>query len=467
MNKKFSILHISDLHKGEDNDFECLYSSLCNDLDNYDKTIPKPEIIVVSGDLAEGAKGEKAEATIRQQYNEVESFLNNLVNKFLSGDKERIIIVPGNHDLYRKIAKDAMVIIPDELRNTARDQYKKGNLDYRWSWEEYAFYKVKDKDGYRKRFDLFKEFYNRFYSGVRQIDDCEFFNDVIDLPDYNVAFSTYNSCCNIDEFNQIGSISTIAINKAQADLSDMYRRGRLIFGVWHHNISGAPTVNYLDPQILRCLMDFHIQIGLYGHQHHCELIYRYHNPFTQGEMTLISSGCLYGRGKTMPPGTRCQYNIIEVDMTDAESARIKLHVREDETGWKIPSWRMKQIEGKDYYEMKIPMPSPDYNHIMSKMMEKAYGGDDKIGAVRGLLSIRETKPEANKIIDSILNLLSVEELSKIDFEPLTEVQLISLYSSAIETRNRMLIDKLESYSIMSQINNARIQILKEDASKIR
>ena len=52
MNKHYSILHISDLHKGENNDFDHLFASLCNDADSYDQDIPKPEFIVVCGDLA-------------------------------------------------------------------------------------------------------------------------------------------------------------------------------------------------------------------------------------------------------------------------------------------------------------------------------------------------------------------------------------------------------------------------------
>lgn len=45
----FSILHISDLHKGENNDFKNLFASLCNDADSYEEKFPKPEIIFVSG----------------------------------------------------------------------------------------------------------------------------------------------------------------------------------------------------------------------------------------------------------------------------------------------------------------------------------------------------------------------------------------------------------------------------------
>ena len=164
-------------------------------------------------------------------------------------------------------------------------------------------------------------------------------NSVIDLPEYNIAFATFNSCYRIDHLKQVGAINTNAIAASQANLSKAFKYGRFIVGVWHHNISGVPTqMNYLDSKVLHGLMDFHIQLGLYGHQHHAEVLYEYHDIFKQGRMTLISSGCLYGRGKTMPEGTHCQYNILEIEQND-KKVYVTLHVREDETAWDIPSWR--------------------------------------------------------------------------------------------------------------------------------
>ena len=162
MNKHYSILHISDLHKGENNDFDHLFASLCNDADSYDQDIPKPEFIVVCGDLAEGANGEDAEEKIVKQYQEVESFLDKLVRHFLNGDKSRIIIVPGNHDLYRGATIRSMEAIPDDIRESAKERYLKGDPQYRWSWKDFCFYLINKEEEYASRFKFFVEFYNRF-----------------------------------------------------------------------------------------------------------------------------------------------------------------------------------------------------------------------------------------------------------------------------------------------------------------
>lgn len=467
MNNHYSILHISDLHKGENNDFNNLFASLCNDSDSYEQNIPKPEIIVVCGDLAEGANGDNADIIIRQQYNEVEEFLNKLVDHFLNGDKSRIIIVPGNHDLYRGATIRSMDLIPDEVREVAKERYFKGDHRYRWNWEDFHFYLIINETEYASKYQFFIEFYNRFYNGIRSIDDCDMLNDVVDLPEYNITFAIFNSCYRIDHLNQIGAINTRAIATSQANLSKAFKSGRFIVGVWHHNISGIPTqTNYLDPRVLHSFMDFHIQLGLYGHQHHTEALYEYHDIFKQGKMTLISSGCLYGRGKAMPEGIHCQYNILEIEQND-KKVNVTLHVREDETGWHIPSWRKKQINGKDSYLMEFNLPDIDYKRILSDCISQAKTEDTYLNAVRTLIAIRDKEPSADKFIDDFLKKLSNIEICSIEFVPRTIAQKISVLGACVETHAWNMFDKIVNDIKLEGINDANINILITEANKIR
>ncbi|WP_302787929.1 metallophosphoesterase family protein [Phocaeicola coprophilus] len=467
MNNHYSILHISDLHKGENNDFNNLFASLCNDSDSYEQNIPKPEIIVVCGDLAEGANGDNADIIIRQQYNEVEEFLNKLVDHFLNGDKSRIIIVPGNHDLYRGATIRSMDLIPDEVREVAKERYFKGDHRYRWNWEDFHFYLITNEAEYASKYQFFIEFYNRFYNGIRSIDDCDMLNDVVDLPEYNITFAIFNSCYRIDHLNQIGAINTRAIATSQANLSKAFKSGRFIVGVWHHNISGIPTqTNYLDPRVLHSFMDFHIQLGLYGHQHHTEALYEYHDIFKQGKMTLISSGCLYGRGKAMPEGIHCQYNILEIEQND-KKVNVTLHVREDETGWHIPSWRKKQINGKDSYLMEFNLPDIDYKRILSDCISQAKTEDTYLNAVRTLIAIRDKEPSADKFIDDFLKKLSNIEICSIEFVPRTIAQKISVLGACVETHAWNMFDKIVNDIKLEGINDANINILITEANKIR
>ena len=467
MNNHYSILHISDLHKGENNDFDHLYVSLCNDADSYDQVIKKPEIIVVSGDLAEGANGDDADKIIQNQYKDVEVFLNKLVNYYLNGDKSRIIIVPGNHDLYRGATISSMEAIPDEMRDVAKDRYLKGDPNYRWSWKDFCFYRIKNKEEYASRFRFFVDFYNRFYNGIRSLNDCDMLNCVIDLPEYNIAFATFNSCYRIDHLNQIGAIRTDAIAASQTDLSRAFKHGRFIVGVWHHNISGMPTqTNYLDPRILHSLMDFHIQLVLYGHQHHAEALYEYHDIFKQGRITLISSGCLYGRGKAMPEGTHCQYNILEIEQND-NKAIVTLHVREDATAWEIPSWRKKPIEGKDSFTMEFFLPAIDYGRVLSDIIDQAKSKKDYKKAVELLIPIRDKVPTADRFIDDFIKELNGEEICGLKFVPNTQTQIDSLLGACIDIHDWKTFDKTIASVNTEDVNMNSINLLIEMANKIR
>lgn len=467
MHNHYSILHISDLHKGDNNDFNHLFASLCNDADSYDREFPRPEIIVVSGDLAEGAEGIDADKSIQRQYNEVETFLNKLVDYFLGGDKTRIIIVPGNHDLFWDATQESMDKIPDEVRESAKDRYFKGDPKYRWSWQDFHFYYIKDEGKYASRFKYFIEFYNRFYGGIRNIEDCDKMNLVIDLPDYNITFATFNSCYRIDHLNQIGAINTSAIAASQQQLSKAYKYGRFILGVWHHNISGVPTqMNYLDPRILHSLMDFHIQLGLYGHQHHAEALYEYHDIFKQGKMTLVSSGCLYGRGKTMPEGTHCQYNILEINQFE-EKAVVTLHVREDETAWDIPSWRKKQIDGMDAYDMEFNLPPIDYQRVIADSVDQAKSIGNYKETIKTLLSIRDKEPKAEKFIDEFILNLSSQEICTLDFTPKTTSQIVTLLGACVDLHNWNVFDKTVIIAETQGLKSIQVKLLIEEATKIR
>jgi 3',5'-cyclic AMP phosphodiesterase CpdA len=102
----FSILHISDLHISTEEpvDNASLIASLLRDRDRYPLETPQirpPDAIVVSGDLIHGATiGHPTwQKEIESQYQIAEQFLADLTNRFLDGDRSRIVIIPGNHDV--------------------------------------------------------------------------------------------------------------------------------------------------------------------------------------------------------------------------------------------------------------------------------------------------------------------------------------------------------------------------------
>ena len=143
--RKLSILHISDLHKPEGLSYETLLDSLCDDRDRWKKErIVPPSYIVISGDLIQGAY---TDAEIQEQYDEVSKFLNKLVNEFLNGDKLRLIMVPGNHDMNRacssKSMKELVAPAAEEL-NILKKAYCCPQKMIRFDWKTMHFFRVEN-----------------------------------------------------------------------------------------------------------------------------------------------------------------------------------------------------------------------------------------------------------------------------------------------------------------------------------
>ena len=76
---KFSILHISDIHKIEDVTYLSLLNSIKKDMANWEhEGIRKPSFIVISGDLIQGADTDEK---IAAQYQEVTWLLEELTKR--------------------------------------------------------------------------------------------------------------------------------------------------------------------------------------------------------------------------------------------------------------------------------------------------------------------------------------------------------------------------------------------------
>jgi len=103
---RFSILHISDLHRDLSDEVgnPWLLESLAQDFRQHqlqDPVIMRPTLCIVSGDLVYGVKPNTENATkeLERQYAQAEEFLISLAELFFGGNRERIVILPGNHDV--------------------------------------------------------------------------------------------------------------------------------------------------------------------------------------------------------------------------------------------------------------------------------------------------------------------------------------------------------------------------------
>jgi 3',5'-cyclic AMP phosphodiesterase CpdA len=58
-------------------------------------------MIIVSGDIIQGIRLDVSdpEKKLREQYQEALDFLSKLTDRFVGGDRNRVIVVPGNRDV--------------------------------------------------------------------------------------------------------------------------------------------------------------------------------------------------------------------------------------------------------------------------------------------------------------------------------------------------------------------------------
>ncbi|MEO7865932.1 MAG: hypothetical protein ABIR63_08740 [Sphingomicrobium sp.] len=149
-----------------------MIASLVADADRYvgeTPQIPPPKAIIVSGALIQGARlGDTNHATeVNAQYAVAEEFLSLLANRFLDGDRSKIVVVPGNHDVSWNTAFAAMrKLLPKEIPVDILATLNEPDSLYRWSWEERALYKIEDTTLYATRANAYWDFVERFYSGI-------------------------------------------------------------------------------------------------------------------------------------------------------------------------------------------------------------------------------------------------------------------------------------------------------------
>lgn len=347
---KYSILHISDIHKINGVEYDVLLQSLRRDMDSFTTYdgILAPAFVVVSGDLIQGAY---TKDEIRAQYLEVEGFLSSVCEMYLGNDRARLIIVPGNHDVSRVATTNSMAPASRGYE-ICKESFFSGATDIRWNWKDRQFYEITDTEVYNRRFDLFVEFFNRFFEGIREYPrNPEEQGYVVTNDDYKICFACFNSCHHLDHLCDTGCISDDALNSVAKELTDCYNAGFLNVAVWHHHFYGSPLeTNYMDRKILSDLLSLNVHMGLFGHQHFTQIAEEYSDLLLQKDNTaqkllLISSGTLFGGKKELPENCKRQYNIIEIEHANG-LANVDINIREDfnpNKNNKIPHWRLKAL----------------------------------------------------------------------------------------------------------------------------
>ena len=331
-----SILHISDLHRDRSSPIGngALMSSLQNDRDRYaaglhGPAIRPPDIVVVSGDIIRGVPPGTAhpEEQLANQYGEAMAFLDALTERLLDGDRDRLVLVPGNHDVSACHFMQSLerLELNRANQNALVSELLRPDSSLRWCWQELALYRIGNATRYAQRLAPFADFYADFYRRQQRTFDLDSATQfaIFDYPALNLTVTGFSSCHGNDFFNKPGSIHPESIAAASLRLRDPRFNGRLRAAVWHHNTEGPPAqTDYMNASILQNFIDSGFSLGLHGHQHrpqHLDTRFQFGGT---AHISIIAAGTLCG---TACPRFGRAYNIIELDM---ERQAGRLHVRE-------------------------------------------------------------------------------------------------------------------------------------------
>lgn len=440
------------MHKDSDFNYNQLIDSLKSDTSNYvNLGIYPVRYIVVCGDLIQGTRNTdiaKGNQDIQRQYEEVSVFLHNLVDVFLNGDISRLIIVPGNHDVNRAVSSNSMKRIEaseqEKVQKSYWERYGKKQI-YRFDWKTLSFMQIIDEKFYSSRFDSFVTFYNRFYSSIGRTFPVSPEEDasLIAFSNDKIAFACFNSCCQLDHLNAMGTINENAFHCIYGDLSSCYSNGYLMFGVWHHHIYGVPhRCDFMDMKITKSMACNHILVGLFGHQHRSEVVEELNDlaeDIELDKMHLISSGTLFGSRKEMLPGVRRQYNLINVEIENG-SANLEVFGREDKMNdAPYPIWGEKYLlKGKKSLVFQVPLNKLSDDDLLRIIDEETReSGDFK----NGILRMKQLdNPVKQGFIDEYIQQLSLE-VEDLNFilnvfkQPLSNMEYCYLMQASILNNN--------------------------------
>jgi HEAT repeat protein/predicted MPP superfamily phosphohydrolase len=358
------ILHISDIHRGPDEptstasllgrlltDIRRTYEENNQTFVGDEPRLGQPDIIVVSGDLTQRAAVE--------EFKEARKFLEGLL-PLVKGHRDRIVLVPGNHDLDWGIAARSFTQTTSEAFKSQKVYFSPYRQGIKRSAD--ATFWAKDEATYTERFRPFKEFFDSFYEGRLEyaLERNRMFS-VYDLREpFGIVVAGFNSCDEIDAYRGDDGGLHLLGNRASINTDAIYAavntpvfsnlKGALLVAAFHHNIRSVEHgEDFLDPRYVQELRQQGFELCLHGHVHDANND-SFFDQIQDGRVPVVGAGSLAAPYQDRPPAVPQGYNLIVIDR---ESGGIWVHTRRSDE--RHPVWTPNfQWNGKPYFEARAP-----------------------------------------------------------------------------------------------------------------
>jgi 3',5'-cyclic AMP phosphodiesterase CpdA len=294
-----TILHLSDLHFGTLADARNWHSQLAEDL-RRELDCDRLDGLICSGDLATVSTDADYAAAV--------AFLTRLKDTFGLAP-ERIVLVPGNHDLNWDLARAAYAPGDPAVYAAAGDD-EQG----RWIVAGGVF-QVRDEARYRRRFDLFSARCYQPMQGTPYPDDYPEQFSFHHWAHLGLLVLGLNSAWAIDHHHRDrADIHPEAISQA---LDQLHNRpdwaGCLKIAVWHHPLNSGEPSRITDHGFLERLALAGFRLGLHGHIHRAEIgQYRYDQSPGGRRLDLLAAGTFGALSRDWVPGYPLQYQLLRL-----------------------------------------------------------------------------------------------------------------------------------------------------------
>jgi small GTP-binding protein len=302
-NAPVRILHLSDLHF-RTQDAGLAASVLETDLHTYFKTRTL-DYLILSGDIADTAQPVEYDLAFR--------FVHDLVNT-LGLNPERVVVVPGNHDVNWDVSEDAYKFVN-------RRRLPPGGPTGRFIDLGAQGILVCDEARYKERFSAFNQHFYRKVCNTHYSLEYEEQFSVLRDADRRVLIVGLNSCWELDHNSpEKAGLHEGALAKVLTQLNSGDHSAWLKIAVWHHPV-GPGT---MSDAFLGLLARHGFQIGLQGHIHEAK---RSVFQFGSSAIHIIGGGTFSAPPKEQVAGIPLQYSLLQYD---SGSGTIRIDSRKQE-----------------------------------------------------------------------------------------------------------------------------------------
>ena len=347
-------LHLSDLHYGKPKDAwdaEHIQKELIEDLKYLSKEESlNPDLIFFTGDLAFGQLGNGPGKSLVDQYRGVEAFLDEIRTSFSEViPKERIFLVPGNHDVNRNKVHDMATSHLDTLATQEAISDFVHRKDAGW---EFVMERLAD--------------YRNFlatsgYSHLLQDEDRLIYGKMVDVNGLTVGVGGFNSVWSCAKGSGVenGHLRVGWDWQTKRVLKHLNGADFKI-ALFHHPLSWGiePEKTYAEP-----FFKENFEFVLTGHEHRTSV-----NNYSNGHVGVSAYACYH---RSQGSG----YNICRLDFKDrAGLVFLRNYSSEDGGGWvsrntpkaphgeysleNLEKWMPEYTGGHDP-EPEVPPTSPD------------------------------------------------------------------------------------------------------------